>query len=66
MKVRLTILTENDKPLEALKAFGDDPEEKIKKAWEFAFLMITLSSGTKDKIEVEKVEIVKEEQDEAD
>ena len=53
MKVRVTILTENDKPVSAL---GDNPEEKAKRAWE---LMIALfNTAGEDRVTLEKVEIV--------
>lgn len=39
MKIRLTIMTENDKPVENL---GDNPEEKIKKAWDILLSMMAM------------------------
>ena len=55
MKVRVTLLTENDKPVSAL---GDNPEEKVKKAWESIIAMIMLLDGKgRDKATVEKVEV---------
>lgn len=56
MKVRITILTENDKPCP-----DDISEEKVQKAWQtiFDFLMLT-SSDPSEKVTVEKAEIVSE------
>lgn len=56
MKVRLTIMTENDKPCP-----DDISEEKVKRAWQaiFDFLMLT-SSDPSEKVTVEKAEIVSE------
>lgn len=61
MKIRLTIMTENDKPVENL---GDNPEEKIKKAWDALLLMIAMMSDNKDTAYVERVEVVRGESDE--
>ena len=56
MKIRLTIMTENDKPVENL---GDNPEEKIKKAWDALLTMITLMSENNENAYVERVEVVR-------
>ena len=61
MKIRLTIITENNKPVEAL---GENPEEAVKKAWEMIFKLITPFSKNKDKAYVENVEILRGEVDE--
>ena len=54
MKVRVTLMTENDTPIETL---GDNPEEKILTAWKAVCKMLTtLSDG--DKATVESIEIV--------
>lgn len=57
MKVRLTIMTENDKPLK-----DGITEEKIKNAWQLIFdlLNLTTSSDPSEKATVEKAEIVSE------
>ena len=60
MKIRLTIMTENDKPVENL---GENPEEKIKKAWEILFTMMSLLSENNDTAYVERVEVVRGERD---
>ena len=57
MKIRLTIMTENDKPVENL---GDNPEEKIKKAWDVLLTMMSLmSEDNNDNAYVERVEVVR-------
>ena len=56
MKIRLTIMTENDKPVENL---GDNPEEKIKKAWDALLLMVALMSENNENAYVERVEVVR-------
>ena len=61
MKIRLTIMTENDKPVENL---GDNPEEKIKKAWDVLLLMIAMMSENNENAYVEQVEVVRGESDE--
>lgn len=58
MKIRLTIMTENDKPVENL---GKNPEEKIKKAWDVFLTMITLMSENNENAYVERVEVVRSE-----
>ena len=60
MKIRLTIMTENDKPVENL---GDNPEEKIKKAWDVLLTMISLMSENNENAYVEHVEVVRGEQE---
>lgn len=56
MKIRLTIMTENDKPVENL---GDNPEEKIKKAWDVLLTIITVMSENNENAYVERVEVVR-------
>lgn len=58
MKIRLTIMTENDKPVEIL---GDNPEEKIKKAWDMLLTMMSLMGENNDNAYVERVEVIKDE-----
>lgn len=53
MKVRVTIMTENDKPISNL---GDSPEETAKRGWEL--LLALLNTQSDDKATLEKVEIV--------
>ena len=53
MKVRVTIITENDKPVSIL---GENPEEKLKGAWEW--LLAMLNTLGDDKATLEKVEVV--------
>lgn len=60
MKIRLTIMTENDKPVEIL---GDNPEEKIKKAWDVLLTMMSLTSENNDTAYVESVEVMRNEND---
>lgn len=59
MKVRITVLTENDKPLPP--AEERPSEERIVKVWQAIFDMLTLFGD--DKAIVEKVEYVEEAQD---
>lgn len=64
MKVRVTLLTENNSPVEAL---GENPENRIKGAWELMLTMFMCygkSMGVDDngdKVTVEKVEVVRDE-----
>lgn len=53
MKVRVTLMTENDNPLSDL---GENPEEKIKRAWEFAVASMNMLS--EDSATLENIEIV--------
>lgn len=56
MKIRLTILTENDKPLT-----DDISEEKVKNAWQAVLSLLMLTgSDPSEKATVEKAEIVSE------
>ena len=58
MKIRLTIMTENDKPVENL---GNNPEEKIKKVWDTILNLISAMSESSDTAYVERVEVVRSE-----
>lgn len=53
MKVRLTVMTENNVPVSEL---GENPEEKISKAWNAVIACYNLLSA--DNIYVENIEIV--------
>lgn len=53
MKVRVTIMTENDKPISVL---GENPEEKIKRGWELVLAL--LNAQSEDRATLENVEIV--------
>lgn len=55
MKIKLTLITENNVPVESL---GDKPEEKIKQAWELVLSMIATLSDDESKAQVESVEIL--------
>ena len=59
MKVRVTLITENDKPVSML---GENPEVSIKRAWDLVLAMLSLESkDPSDKAFVESVEIIGEE-----
>lgn len=53
MKVRVTLMTENDKPVSAL---GENPEEKAKRGWELALAL--LNTQSEDKASLESIEII--------
>lgn len=55
MKVRVTILTENDKPRKP-----GHTEETVAKAWQFSLDLFTAASEGKEKATVEKVEFVED------
>ena len=58
MKIRLTLMTSNNRPVSAL---GSHAEEKIRLAWEM--VLAPLRGGAdEDDVYVEKVEIVDEEE----
>lgn len=58
MKVRVTLMTENDCPVSNI---GPNAEEKARRAWEALCAMINLAGGpNKDKVTLESVEIVSE------
>lgn len=56
MKIRLTILTENNIPRPA-----ELTEEQVSKAWQIIFDLIALQGVADDKCHVETVEFVDEE-----
>lgn len=59
MKFKITILTENDKPVSALKGVSLD---QVKAAWQTMFNMMTaISSKNHDKATVLSVELVEDE-----
>lgn len=53
MKIKVTLLTENEKPVSVL---GENPEEKARKAWELVCAMLNMQG--EDKIQLENVEIL--------
>lgn len=55
MKIRLTVLTENDCPRP-----NDLTEEKVMAAWQIFFGMFCLASDNNDKYTIEKVEFVED------
>ena len=55
MKVRVTILTENDKP-----RLAKHTEETVAKAWQFILDLFTSASEENEKATVEKVEFVED------
>ena len=58
MKVRVTLITENDKPVSML---GENPEIAIKRAWDLVLAMLSLESkDPSDRAFVENVEIIGE------
>ena len=57
MKVRVTLMTENNVPVSEL---GENPEQKIREVWDAAIALIDLTS--EDSIYVEKIELVEAEQ----
>ena len=59
MKVRVTLITENDKPVSML---GENPEVAIKRAWDLVLAMLSLESKDPSyRAFVESVEINGEE-----
>lgn len=55
MKIKLTLITENNVPVESL---GDKPEEKIKRSWELIMSIMSSLSDDESKGQVEHVEIL--------
>lgn len=53
MKVRVTLITENDKPVSVL---GENPEETARKGWELVLAL--LNAQSEDRATLERVEIV--------
>lgn len=61
MKVRITVLTENDKPLPPVE---ERPSEKlIVKAWQGIFDMMTLLSKPDERATVESAEFIEDVQE---
>ena len=58
MKIRATLLMENDKPISAL---GENPEEKIKDIYEL-ILALAMRKSPGDSAVIEKIEIVEDEE----
>ena len=52
MITRVTIVTKNDTPVSVL---GDNPNEKVKAAWEIMLNLVALQSG--ETVSVEKAEV---------
>lgn len=61
MKVRITVLTENDKPLPPVEE--RPTEEQIVKAWQVIFDMMTLMGKSNERATVERVEFIEEAQE---
>lgn len=59
MKVRITMLTENDKPLPPVEERPS--EELIVKAWQVILDMMTIMGDPNEKATVESVEFIEEE-----
>ena len=57
MKVRVTLMTENDIPASSL---GNDPEGTARKAWEIFLKTVCAFSEHNDYAYVEKVEFIDE------
>lgn len=55
MKVRVTVMTENDVPVSEL---GENPEQKIRKAWGALLACLDLMSEDNENIYLENIEIV--------
>lgn len=60
MKIKLTVITENNKPVEVL---GENPEEKIKGIWNTVLMLISAMAENDDDAYVENVEIMRGESD---
>ena len=58
MKIRITILTENN-----LQRPSELTEEEVAKSWQLIFDLITLQDAANDKCHVETVEFVDEEEE---
>lgn len=61
MKVRITVLTENDKPLPPVEKRPS--EEQVVKAWQVIFDIMALMGEPNEKATVESVEFIEEVQD---
>ena len=54
MKCKITFLAENNQPVSIL---GDNPEEKVKLAFQMFFNQFTLLAENEDKVTIIKVEV---------
>lgn len=61
MKVRITVLTENDKPLSPVEERPS--EEQIVKAWQVIFDFMTLMGKSDERATVESAEFIEEAQE---
>ncbi len=59
MRIRVVMLTENNKPIENL---GENPEEKVFAAWSAYANLLTVYSGDGEKCTIEKIEILPDEE----
>ena len=57
MKVRVTLMTENDSPIEEL---GENPQKKIENAWRQCCDILTTLCDNGDIATLEKIEIINE------
>jgi hypothetical protein len=58
MKIRVTLLTENNRPVSAL---GQNPTENARRGWELVCALLNSASGVnKDHVALEALEIVEE------
>lgn len=57
MKVKVTLITQNNSPLESL---GEDPVATITRGWDLLCRMVELNSRNGDKATVEAVEIMED------
>lgn len=60
MKIKLTVITENKKPIELL---GENPEQTIKATWNIVLKYLSSLSENEDSAYVENVEIMRGEND---
>lgn len=61
MKVRITVLTENDKPLPPVEERPS--EEQIVKAWQVIFDFMTIMAKSEERAIVESAEFIEEAQE---
>lgn len=55
MKIRVTLMTENNKPLSNL---GENPEEAARRGWELLVSFLNAQGEIGEKISLENIEIV--------
>ena len=55
MKIKVTLMTENDKHLDMSK---EDIEESAKQAWELACMVLNMNVPEGEKVSVEKCELI--------